>query len=125
MRFSRKYKQWKRAPVMGGHWRLRQLRQSNFGFQHEEENKLRVVIPLPGIDRETLQVKAKENMVSISVSVSEQFVKYAARPEDSWDIILDFEVLPESAKAKYVDGILTIDLDLKYPAQDVEKITYD
>lgn len=125
MRFSRKYKHWKRAPVMGGHWRLRQLRQFDFGFQYEEENQLRVVIPLPGIDRDTLKVKAKENMVSISVSVSENFRKYATRPEDSWDIILDYEVLPESAKAKYVDGILTVDLDLKFPASDVDKITYE
>ncbi|OLS29293.1 MAG: hypothetical protein HeimC2_01410 [Candidatus Heimdallarchaeota archaeon LC_2] len=125
MRFSRKYRQWKRAPVMGGHWRLRQLRQFDFGFQHEEDNKLRVVVPLPGIDRDTLKVKAKENMVSISATVSENFIKYAARPEDSWDIILDFEVLPETAKAKYLDGILTVDLDLKHPARDVDKITYE
>lgn len=125
MRFSKKFRQWKRAPVMGGHWRLRQLRQFDFGFQYEEENQLRVVIPLPGIDRDTLKVKAKENMVSISVSVSENFRKYATRPEDSWDITLDYEVLPESAKAKYVDGILTVDLDLKFPASDVDKITYE
>ncbi|MHA2100135.1 MAG: Hsp20/alpha crystallin family protein [Candidatus Kariarchaeaceae archaeon] len=125
MRFKRKYRKWMRAPVMGGHWRLRQLRQFDFGFQYEENNKLRVVVPLPGIDKESLQVKAKENLVSISVSVAEQFRKYAARPEDSWDIVLDFEVLPETAKAKYVDGILTVDLDLKYPASDVDKIVYD
>lgn len=125
MRFSRKYRKWKRAPVMGGHWRLRQLRQFDFGFQYEEGNQLRVVVPLPGIDRDTLKVKAKENMVSISVSIAENFKKYAARPEDSWDISLDFEVLPESAKAKYVDGILTVDLDLKYPASDVDKIVYE
>ncbi len=125
MRFSKKFKQWKRAPVMGGHWRLRQLRQFDFGFQYEEENQLRVVIPLPGIDRDTLKVKAKENMVSISVSVAEKFRKYATRPEDSWDITLDYEVLPESAQAKYVDGLLTVDLELKFPASDVDKITYE
>ena len=125
MRFKNKYRQWKRAPVMGGHWRLRQLRQFDFGFQFEEDNKLRVVVPLPGIDRDTLKVKAKENMLSVSVGIAEKFRKYATRPEDNWDIRLDFEVLPDTAKAQYIDGILTVDLDLKDPAQDVDKIVYD
>ena len=110
---------------MGGHWRLRQLRQFNFGFQHEEDGKLRVVIPLPGVQKDGLQVKAKERLLSVSATVREDLEKYAVRPDDSWDIVLNEEVIPESASAKYMDGILLIDLDLKYPSQDVEDINFE
>lgn len=117
-----RHRQWRRAPVMGGHWRLRQLRQFNFGFQYEEGNKLRVVVPLPGVDHGSLKVKAKEQILSISASVKEDLRQYAAegREDDSWDIVLDYSVIPETAKANYSDGILIVDIDLKYPPSDVD-----
>lgn len=105
---------------MGGPWRLRQLRQFNFGFQYEEENTLRVVIPLPGLAKDGIKIRAKGNVLSISATVKENLRKYAVRPDDSWDIILEQEVIPESAKAKYSDGVLIVDFELKYPGEDVE-----
>ncbi len=114
-----------RAPVIGDPWRLRQLRQFNFGFQYEEDGKLRVVIPLPGIDRDSLKVRAKENILSISANIREDLVKYSVRPDDSWDLILEQEVLPETAKAKYLEGVLLVDLDIKDPPKDIDTIEFD
>ncbi|MHA2091500.1 MAG: Hsp20/alpha crystallin family protein [Candidatus Kariarchaeaceae archaeon] len=115
----------RRAPVAGGHWRLRQLRQFNFGFQYEEDQKLRVVVPLPGIAKDGLQVKAKENLLSISAKVRSDLERYSVRPQDSWDIILDAVVMPDTAKAKYHDGVLLVDIDLKNPSTDVTDIDFE
>jgi HSP20 family molecular chaperone IbpA len=110
----------RRAPVIGGPRRLRQLRQFDFGFQHDEEDKLRVVVPLPGISKDSLKVRVKNNILSISVSVKEEYHKYATRPDDSWDIYLLEEVVQDSALAKYKDGLLFIDFELKHTSKDVE-----
>ena len=123
--FGKHRKQWKRAPVRGGHWRLRQLRQFDFGFQWVEDSKLRVVIPLPGIDRDNLGVKSTAQVLSISVKIREDLAKYSVRPTDQWEIILDEEVVPETAKAKYVEGVLLVDIDLKYPPSEVDSIEYE
>ena len=112
----------RRAPVLGGHWRLRQLRQFDFGFQHEEDGKLRVVIPLPGIGEGGLKVQAKEQLLSVSATVKDEFKRYATRPEDTWEIVLQEKVIPESAKATYKSGLLFIDLDLVDPGHEVESI---
>ena len=72
----------RRAPVWGWPWRLRQLRQFDFGFQYEEDNRLRVVVPLPGLAKDGLKIKAKENLLSVSARVRDDLAKYAARPED-------------------------------------------
>jgi HSP20 family molecular chaperone IbpA len=114
-----------RAPVLGGNWRLRQLRQFDFGFQYEEDGTLRVVVPLPGIQKDGLQVKAKSQLLSISASVQEGLRNYATRPDDSWDIVLQEEVIPESAKARYIDGVLLVDLELKHPPSDIKDIQYE
>lgn len=116
---------WGRAPVLGGPWRLRQLRQFDFGFQYEEEDFLRVVIPLPGVDKNSLKVKAKERLLSISSSVREDLEKYATRPEDTWDIVLEQSVDPETAKAKYVDGVLLVDLALDDTSTEITDIDYE
>ena len=115
----------RRAPVLGGPWRLRQLRQFDFGFQYEEENKLRVCVPLPGLAKDGLKIKAKTNSLSISARVRDDFAKYAARPEDQWEIMLETSVIPESAKAKYSDGILLVDFDLSNPSTDVEDVNFE
>ena len=110
----------RRTPVLGGHSRLRQLRQFNFGLQYIEENQLRVVVPLPGLDKSTLKVRARSDIVSISAKVKDELVNYSVRPEDNWDIVLDYPVIAESAKANYADGILFVNFELVEPPQDVE-----
>jgi len=114
--------QFRRAPVLGGHWRLRQLRQFDFGFQYEEDGKLRVVIPLPGIGEGGLKVQAKERLLSISATVKEELAKYATRPEDNWEIVLQEAVIPESAKATYKTGVLLVDFELADPGHEVSSI---
>ncbi len=107
---------------MGGHWRLRQLRQFDFGFQHEEDGKLRVVIPLPGIGEGGLEVKAKEQILLVKASVKEELRQYSTRPDDEWEIVLQDRVVPESAKASYKSGILFVDLELADPGVPVENV---
>ena len=115
------FRGFRRAPVLGGHWRLRQLRQFDFGYQYiEGEKTLRLVVPLPGLDKETLKVRAKADMVTISASVKNELKAYATRPEDSWDIMLQEEVIPTSSKAKYSDGILIVDFEMATPPENVE-----
>lgn len=115
-------RRFRRAPVMGGHWRLRQLRQFDFGFQHEEDGKLRVVIPLPGIGEGGLEVKAKEQILLVKASVKEELRQYSTRPDDEWEIVLQDRVVPESAKASYKSGILFVDLELADPGVPVENV---
>ena len=131
MHNPRRQYRYMRAPVMGGHWRLRQLRQFDFGYQYEEINDetklqyLRVVIPLPGISPDGLKVKAKERLLTVSASVSNEFRDYATRPDDSWDIVLEQAVKPDTAKAKYSKGVLFVDIELAYPSSDVNNIEYE
>ncbi len=49
----------------------------------------------------------------------EEFTQYAVRPVDHWDIVLDYQVVADSAKAKYSDGVLIVDFDLADPPLDV------
>ena len=118
-------RKFRRAPVIGNHWRLRQLRQFDFGFQYEEDGKLRVVIPLPGIGEGGLTVQAKEQILLVKAEVKEDLAKYATRPEDSWEIVLQDKVIPDSAVATYKAGVLLVDLTLSDPGVPVDNITMD
>ncbi|MCE7735527.1 MAG: hypothetical protein GPJ54_11660 [Candidatus Heimdallarchaeota archaeon] len=111
----------RRAPVLGGHWRLRQLRQFNFGYQYVENDKfLRLVVPLPGLDKDSLKVRAKPDIVTISATVKEDLKQYSVRPEDSWDILLDYDIIPATSKANYTDGVLIVDFELAAPPEKVD-----
>jgi len=116
------YQKFRRAPVLGGNWRLRQLRQFDFGFQYVEDNKLRVVVPLPGIGEGGLNVQAKERLLLVSASVREDLREYSTRPDDKWEIVLQEAVIPDTAKASYKAGVLLVDIELLDPGHEVDDI---
>lgn len=66
----------------------------------EEDDKLRVYVELPGVEKENIKVDATEKTVTVKVDTPER--KYYK------EIELPREVIPEAAEAKYKNGILQL-----------------
>lgn len=69
----------------------------------EEEGRIRIIVELPGVDKEDIHLNASERSLSINVDTENR--KFSKRME------LPCEVDPDSAKAKYNNGVLEILLD--------------
>lgn len=69
----------------------------------EDEDKVFVTFELPGITKENIDLKVSGN--NITINVKEGTRKYYK------SIDFDYEVKPESAKAKFVNGMLDVSLD--------------
>lgn len=72
---------------------------------YTEDDKVRVIIDLPGARKESIRINASEKDVEISAEAQDR--KYSKR------IDLPVEVVPESAKARYNNGILEIIFERK------------
>ncbi len=73
----------------------------------EEADKVRVIVELPGVEREDIRLNATENTLDIDVDVEDRkFGKHLDLPCD---------VNSDSAKASYKNGVLEITLDRLKP----------
>lgn len=83
----------------------------------EENNELRITAEMPGIQKEEIQVNATEDEVTINADGERKYSKKlkTACPVD-----------PDSAKAKYNNGILEVTFKLKEPLKPKgKKITIE
>ncbi|MBI2649373.1 MAG: Hsp20/alpha crystallin family protein [Thaumarchaeota archaeon] len=71
----------------------------------EKDGKLRLIVELPGVEKESIEVSAVENKVSLKVGDDGR--KYMA------DIALKREVDPDTSKAGFRNGLLEIIFSLK------------
>jgi hypothetical protein len=70
----------------------------------EEEGMVRIIIELPGVKKESIDLRVDENAVYVSTKSDKNFHK---------TINLDYVVDPKSAKASYVNGKLTVYINKK------------
>ena len=69
----------------------------------EEEDKVMVIVDIPGVEKEDINVEATENEVVISAERGERkYYKVVKLPA---------KVKPETAKAQYKNGVLTITIE--------------
>jgi HSP20 family protein len=69
-----------------------------------EKEKYKVFVELPGVEKEKVKLDVAEDSVEIKTEDEKKFYKM---------IYLDSAVDPDSAKASYKNGILTLELDKK------------
>ena len=69
-----------------------------------EKEKFKIFVELPGVEKEKVKLDVAEDSVEIKTDDEKKFYKM---------IYLDSTVDPDSAKASYKNGILTLELDKK------------
>jgi len=76
----------------------------------ETENEVNVIAEMPGVEKEDIDVNASENSVEIKAeSVNRKYYEKVDLPS---------EVNPDSAKARYNNGVLEIIFERKHPKKD-------
>ncbi len=70
----------------------------------EEKDKYKIFIELPGVDKEKVELDVADTSVQVKTKDEKKFYKM---------IELESAVDPDSAKASYKNGILTLELDKK------------
>ncbi|MHA1917017.1 MAG: archaeal heat shock protein Hsp20 [Candidatus Ranarchaeia archaeon] len=84
----------------------------------EEENEIVVIIELPGVTREDIELNSTENQLTVKVET--EYRKYYK------DVKLPSEVVAESAKARYKNGVLEIRLKkIETDKKEGKKISID
>lgn len=73
----------------------------------EEEDVIKVIIDMPGVEKEDIKVEATERTVTVSAERGER--KYHKK------VSLPKPVIPETARAQYKNGVLTISLKKAKP----------
>ncbi len=77
----------------------------------DEEGKYRIFVELPGVDKENVKLDVAEDSVEVSTKDERKFYKM---------IYLESAVDPDSAKASYKNGVLTLELQKKAQRQGKE-----
>lgn len=76
-------------------------------FLDEENNKVRVTAEMPGVDKKSIKVEATEDTITLRASGEDR--KYEKQ------LRIAVPINPDSAKARYNNGVLEVTLDLKKP----------
>jgi HSP20 family protein len=66
----------------------------------EEDEKVKVIVELPGVDKESIELRSEGRELNISVDTERK--KFCKQLE------LPCEVQPDSASAEYRNGVLTV-----------------
>jgi len=73
----------------------------------EEEDVIKVIIDMPGVEKEDIKVEATERTVTVSAERGER--KYYKK------VNLPKPIIPETARAQYKNGVLTITMKKAEP----------
>jgi HSP20 family molecular chaperone IbpA len=94
-------------------------------YQTRSNGDLVVTIMLPGIVKDSIHIRAKSNKMTLKAERKSE-IKDLTDKEDI-DLVVDLEdsVVPNSANAKYIDGVLTVSFPLENPGYEVEDINYE
>lgn len=96
----------------------------------ETDNEVIVIVELPGVSKEDIQLKATEDSLEIKVETKklvEEREEGFFRKERSYRgfyrrIMLPSKVIPESARAKYENGVLEVRLPKAEAKEKAKKI---
>ncbi|OYT31665.1 MAG: heat-shock protein Hsp20 [Thermofilum sp. ex4484_79] len=69
----------------------------------DEKDKFKIVIDMPGVEKEDINVEATEDVIEVSARRGDR--KYYKR------VVLPEKIRPETAKAQYKNGVLTITVE--------------
>ena len=72
---------------------------------HEDEEKIRVIMELPGVEKDDIKVRLLDDNKTLIVEAHGKYRKYRKT------VKLPSEVNPDSAKASYKNGVLTVELE--------------
>ncbi len=78
----------------------------------EDEDKITIIAELPGVDKDKIKVRIKDNKLIIKASNGQKYYK---------EITLPAKVKPETAKAKFKNGVLEITIEKEKPKK-VEEV---
>ena len=70
----------------------------------DEKDKYRIFVELPGVDKEKVKLDAAEDSIEIKTEDDKKFYKM---------VYLDSAINPDSTKASYKNGVLTLELEKK------------
>lgn len=70
----------------------------------DEKDKYKIFVELPGVDKENVKLDAAENSIQLRTDDERKFYKM---------IELESSIDPDSAKASYKNGVLTVEVDKK------------
>ena len=70
----------------------------------DEKDKYKIFVELPGVDKEKVKLDVAEDSVEVKTEDDKKFYKM---------INLDLAVNPDTSKASYKNGVLTLELDKK------------
>ncbi|AEM39350.1 Heat shock protein Hsp20 [Pyrolobus fumarii 1A] len=79
----------------------------------EDEDKITVIAELPGVDKDKIKVRIKDNKLIIRASNGQKYYK---------EVELPAKVKPETAKARYKNGVLEVVIEKEKPKKVVEEI---
>ncbi len=79
----------------------------------EHDDEVLIVAELPGVDKDKIKIKVKDNKVIIRADNGKKYYK---------EIELPAEVDPQSAKASYRNGVLEVKLKKKQPKESDEGV---
>ncbi|MHA2033570.1 MAG: Hsp20/alpha crystallin family protein [Candidatus Kariarchaeaceae archaeon] len=94
-------------------------------YQTRSNGDLVVTILLPGIVNDSLSIRAKSSKMILKAERKSEIKDITG--QDDVELVIDLEdtVMPNSAKAKYTDGVLTVSFPLENPGYEVEDINYE
>lgn len=97
-------------------WLLRD-RPSRVQFK-EEDDAVIVHVAAPGLDKDTVEIKAKENLIRITAEYQDEFKEFG--PEFFMQFEVPLDVDPHSGKAKYRDGMIILAFKRTSPPTKIE-----
>lgn len=93
-------------------------------YQTTSNGDIVITILAPGIVKDTIKIRAKPTKMNVKADRKPELEDIFGGQQLNLSVDLDDEVIPDSAKAKYVDGVLKITFPLKNPPYEVSDIDY-
>ncbi len=84
----------------------------------ENDKTITIHVAAPGLKKESLEIKAKANMIRIVGEYQEEFEEFG--PEFLIQLEVPFDIDPNSGKAKYRDGMIVLNFNRTNPPTKVD-----
>ena len=101
----------------------------NFGMQHahqmRDNGNLVITVAAPGIMKNTIKIRAKPEKMTLKADRKSELADVFGKDEVNIVVDLEDDVVPDSANASYVDGVITVKFPLKDPGYEVSDISYE
>lgn len=102
-----------------------------YGLDHWNSNQkvdngnLTITMLAPGIIKDTLKIRAKADKMTVQAQKKSEIYDLIGEKDYNVVISLEEEIMPDSAKAKYIDGVLNITFSIANPGYEVSNVNYE